>query len=168
MVTVTVAEDNGAISELFYRFLLKKKNNVTKKTVRPGLFRLSFMADIQTDCNILLLHTPCDLPDIDNDIVLLNTDQKIDIPAARKPLVITYGLNPLATVTASSLDKRPESRLLCCLQRSFVTLSGMVLDPQEFPVAVPELATDDAIAFITLGLLLAFLPEELKNPFNPF
>lgn len=165
MVTVTVAEDEGAVSELLHQFLLKKKICVTKKTIRTGLFCLSFDTNPQSDCNILLLHAPCNLPEAKCDIVLLHTDRKITLPTGKKPLVVTYGLNPLATVTASSLDKHRKTRMVCCLQRSIVTLFGKVVEPQEFSASIPG-AESTAISFVTLGLLLGFSPDELKNPFN--
>ena len=120
--------------------------------VKIGLFRsehgnviASILNNISDDFEIIT-------PDVSADILLLNqkpmgvetksvmceaavvnTDDK-QISKFLKGLntrVITYGLNSKASVTASSLG---DDRLVFCVQRSFLSLSGIEVLQQEFAI----------------------------------
>ena len=112
----------------------------------------------------MLLHSQSNAPCADY-ITLMNADKKLSLPIDKKSLIITYGLNPLATITASSVDTDGErTTFLCCLQRSIVTLKGKILEPQEFSVTLPEDITDlgTFMGFVCLGLVLSFRPEDFS------
>ena len=96
-------------------------------------------------------------------VTILNADEPTMAPVYSKSLVITYGLNSLATATASSLKNEPgKTCFQYCLQRSIVTLKGKILEPQEFPVMLPDVFPEisAAMGFVTLGLVLSFSPED--------
>jgi len=68
---------------------------------------------------------------------------------------ITYGLNKKASVTASSIDVDESTCFNYCVQRSFLTRSGVRVEPFEIPVRLKALGTYNiynALAAITCGL----------------
>ena len=70
------------------------------------------------------------------DAVVVNTDNKTLYSYLKgcRGRLITYGFNSKACVTASSVIDKPYECIQFCIQRSLPTLSGGVLEPQEFPV----------------------------------
>lgn len=163
MVSVTVSEEEDIISALLQNFLTAKGEVFVKEKSVSGLSRFLLWPDTKTSCNVLLLHKPLEVSQSPYDITLLNADLKIT-PPDKNSLIITYGLNSLATITASSMNNDLEkTHFFCCLQRSIVSLSGNVIDPQEMSVILPEVIRDDssAIAFVALLLLLSFTTEDL-------
>lgn len=164
MVTIAIAEEEGTIAELLQNALKAKGQKICRKNNTCGCDYLLLAPDSHKSCDVLLLHhyrpTPCA-----DYITLLNADTKLKPPTGKKSLLITYGLNPLATVTASSVSTDGEkTSFLCCLQRSIVTLKGKVIEPQEFPVTLTGTTQDlDAImGFVCLGLVLSFSPDEFN------
>ena len=164
MVTIAIAEEEGTIAELLQNALKAKGQKICRKNSTSDCDYLLLAPDSQKSCDVLLLHrqgrTPCA-----DYITLLNADAKITPPIGKKTLVITYGLNPLATVTASSVHTDGEkTSFLCCLQRSIVTLKGKVIEPQEFPVTLTKNSQDLSamMGFVCLGLVLSFSPDEFK------
>lgn len=71
-----------------------------------------------------------------NGVIIANSDEKplmnIIGNRGRDHTVITYGLNSKACVTVSSIS---DSTVVLCVQRSLPTVSGGVLEQQEFPIA---------------------------------
>ncbi|MBR7163804.1 MAG: hypothetical protein IKD21_02400 [Clostridia bacterium] len=162
MVTITIAEEEHMISELFQLALKAKGQKAYRKETSPDCNYLLLEPSAQKSCDVLLLHQQISTKGADY-ITLLNSDKKIT-PPGKKSLVITYGLNPLATVTASSFSTDEEkTSFLCCLQRSIVTLKGKVIEPQEFPVILPKPIQDlsAAMGFVCLCLILSFAPKDL-------
>ncbi len=74
------------------------------------------------------------------DVLIINSDHKEIFRAIKgaKPRLISYGLNSKATVTTSSVGQSESTHLLCCVQRSFPTLSGKTVTEQEIPVKLNE------------------------------
>ncbi|MBE7040776.1 MAG: hypothetical protein E7400_02280 [Ruminococcaceae bacterium] len=164
MVTIAIAEKEGIIAELLQNALKAKGQKICRKNSASDCDYLLLAPDSQKSCDVLLLHHYCPPPCADY-ITLLNADAKITPPTGKKSLVITYGLNPLATVTASSVSTDGEkTSFLCCLQRSIVTLKGKVIEPQEFPVTFPGNSQDlsSMMGFVCLGLVLSFSPDEFR------
>ncbi len=164
MVTITIAEEDDAITKLLYAALKTKGQKICRKNCTSGCDYLLMDPDSSKSSDVLLLQSPFPAPCADY-ITLLNADRQLSPPIGKKSLIITYGLNPLATVTASSVSTDGEkTTFLCCLQRSIVTLKGKILEPQEFPVSLPG-ATPDISAmmgFVALGLILSFSPEDFS------
>lgn len=93
-----------------------------------------------------------------DSIIMLNIDDENNIKLLEgnnKALVITYGLNNKATVTASSLDMNNLIEFNFCLQREIKTLKGDIVEPLDFPVKINFLSKEfiySALASITVGL----------------
>lgn len=84
--------------------------------------------------------------------------------------VVSYGLNPKSTITASSIDYYSVTSLNYCLQRGITTISGLEIDPFEYPILLPLIGKHNVyngLAAITCGLLLdipiSSIADTLKN-----
>ena len=89
-------------------------------------------------------------------IVLNSDEENFAGPGLKRPVkLITYGLNPKSTVTASSIDMEGPVSVQCCIQRSFENFSGDVLEPQEFLVSPGDvsLSVYDVLAAVSISLL---------------
>lgn len=166
MVTMSIAEPSDAIA-LWLRHTLTSKGFLFCRNHQKGDGNyLLLPISTQKNCDVLLLHEPRENCPPADYITILNADRKITPNQSKKSLVITYGLNSLATITASSLHAEPEFvRFHCCLQRSIVTLKGKLLEPQEFPVSLPNSLPDisTALACVSLGLVLSLPPEDFNH-----
>ena len=79
--------------------------------------------------------------------------------AIRAASAVSYGSSPRDSLTISS---REEDRLWAALQREVVTVDGLVVERQEFPLPpVPEGETLPALAAAGALLLLGVPPEEV-------
>jgi hypothetical protein len=65
-------------------------------------------------------------------IWIVNADDKVQYP--KHGQLITYGFNPRASVTASSVA---DGAVQICIQRGFQSLSRRSLEPQEFKAECP-------------------------------
>lgn len=93
---------------------------------------------------------------------IYNSDEEIkEIP--RESLVISYGVNSLATATASSIDEQEEGiKFQYCLQREVVTLSGKKTEPQEFPVRFSSgISIHAALACVTFAIVCDISTNDL-------
>ena len=168
MVTLSIAEHGTLLAMQTKEALAAKGFRIsTKKSPTAGDY-LFLPPGTQKNCDILVLHEPDCASGCSGDyFTILNADRKSTINFNRNALVITYGLNSLATLTASSLSESIAGiGFHCCLQRSIVTLRGKILEPQEFPVLLPHTLGDisTAMAFVCLGLVLSLSPEEFLYP----
>lgn len=90
--------------------------------------------------------------------VIINNDEHYGLKAKDEiggKGFITYGLNKKASVTASSIDIDESTCFNYCVQRSFLTRSGVKVEPFEIPVRLKTLGTYNiynALAAITCGL----------------
>ncbi len=79
-------------------------------------------------------------------------------------VVITYGLNEKASVTASSIDTDSISYFNYCLQRGLTTISGIDIEPFEYPLQLNMFGTHNvynALAAVTCCLLLDIPMENI-------
>jgi UDP-N-acetylmuramoyl-L-alanyl-D-glutamate--2,6-diaminopimelate ligase len=79
-------------------------------------------------------------------------------------LVVTYGLSPKATITASSIEEASNLHFTCCIQRGITNRSGGEVDPMEFPVHIPNFEKADihgALAAIGTGLIYGISSEDI-------
>ncbi len=164
MITLSIQENGKFLLTQIQRKMAEKGLCLSTEVSPPFGDFLFLKPRAGKHCDILLLHEPGDpLCCWADSMTILNTDRKIPSDLNPKSLIITYGLNSLSTVTASSLKPEPEGlSFSCCLQRSIVTLKGNILEAQEFPVFLPSPWTDisAALGFVALGLVLSFSPEE--------
>lgn len=166
MVTISISEQENEIVSLIKQSMQKKGLRIGSSKSRSQADYLFLPPSSQKSCDVLLLHDQIDFPCQADYMTILNADKTWpDVPVGSS-LLVTYGLNPLSTLTASSFHTEPDNpRFLCCLQRSIVTLKGKVIEPQEFPVVLPEPLPEitSAMAFVTLALILSFPPEDFKH-----
>lgn len=85
-------------------------------------------------------------------------------------IVITYGLNEKSTITASSINLDLATSFIYCLQRGITTLSGIEIEPFEYPFLLKLIGKHNiynALAAITCGLLVDIpLPSISKTVRN--
>lgn len=104
-----------------------------------------------------------------DSIIVLNIDDENNIKLLEgnnKALVITYGLNNKATVTASSLDINNLIEFNFCLQREIKTLKGDVIEPLDFPVEINFFGKEyiySALASIIVGLCYGLYIENIRD-----
>lgn len=90
--------------------------------------------------------------------IFVNNDDNLVLKAlesSKNNIVVTYGLNKKAAVTATSIDINEQTNFNYCLQRSFTTSSGNVLEPFEMPISINMLGSGNihnALAAITCAL----------------
>ncbi|MGB7604856.1 MAG: Mur ligase family protein [Lutisporaceae bacterium] len=90
--------------------------------------------------------------------IFVNNDDSLVLQAlesSKNNIVVTYGLNKKAAVTATSIDINEQTNFNYCLQRSFTTSSGNVLEPFEMPISINMLGSGNiynALAAITCAL----------------
>lgn len=73
-----------------------------------------------------------------------------------KHYIITYGFNPKASVTASSIgDTTFEDSFICCLQRTVCTWDGIQVEPQEYKLDIKskELNKHDVLAAASFAIV---------------
>ena len=82
-----------------------------------------------------------------DDYLIINADDAEILPTlGNTPAkVITYGFNPRACITASSVT---EDGLQVCIQRAFIDLKGVERAPQEFAAPVTSLGAAAAWAVV--------------------
>ncbi|KAB3535397.1 UDP-N-acetylmuramyl-tripeptide synthetase [Alkaliphilus pronyensis] len=88
-------------------------------------------------------------------------------------VIITYGLNTKATITASAIDSDETTAFNYCLQRGITSISGVEIEPFEYPIKLPLAGKHNiynALSAITCGLLLdmpiASIAKQVKG-FKP-
>ena len=154
-MTVTIPESDETIRQLLHLFLFS--NGPTSSS-----FLLSSLDD-STSCDILIENRPL-ITRPSSKILLLNTDA-VPLPQEKDSgLVVSYGLNHFATVTASSLREDVGGlSFQYCLQRSIISPQQKELELQEFPVCIDGFLTDihSALAFVTLALLTGTPSDQL-------
>ncbi len=88
-------------------------------------------------------------------IILLNFDEvgnenKIFFGDAK---IISYGFNPEANITASSVQGDDITTVQCCLQKALSTFSGNTLEEQEFSVNVKDKDVYNILASVAALLI---------------
>lgn len=157
-MTLEIVEDNNEIKNFLCKFLSDKKrpylidtqNDLTKILIDFPL-PASLKLTINNTENIKATH--------DCHLYMFNSDEKNTARLLKDTLIISYGLNSIATVTASSIDSG--ENFLCfqyCLQRSILGFSGKKIEPMEFPVKLinTEIDIHSALAVVTFALMYNF------------
>lgn len=100
---------------------------------------------------------------------IMNVDEKNSINVLDediKSLVITYGLNNKATVTASSLTFGNDIKFNICLQRECTTIRGNKVEPMEYPITIDligRLNFYNSLAAITFCLIYGISIENIND-----
>lgn len=104
---------------------------------------------------------------ITDGIIIVNSDEKkyAGLKLSKPARIITYGYNPKSTITTSSITVLDNISVQCCIQRQFSTLSGVIIEPQEFLVSTNhmELSESDILAAVTVTLLCGAAVENLNG-----
>ncbi len=85
--------------------------------------------------------------------------------------VITYGLNPKSTITASSIDIGEKIRFNYCLQRSLDSYQKNKIEVQEFPIEMNLLGYHNiynALAAITTALIYEIPVDTIQRALKSF
>ena len=167
MVTVGIMEHGEEIRQLI-AFLFKSTGiKFCTGTCRSEKDYILLKAKKGQHYDVLLENSTASEQNCTADYIhLINSD---DVPLSNrdeKSLFITYGLNSLATATASSIIEDGESlRFQYCLQRNIVSLKGKIIECQEFPVCIykENLSLHCALAFVTLALVCSVPAKGLEN-----
>ena len=102
MVTISIVEQDGMITSLLKRALTQSGMEFCGDT-ESGKGDYVFLPSNKPGSRDVVLLNHFTKEDVPGDyITILNADEKIPV-YNRKSLVITYGLNSLATLTASSI-----------------------------------------------------------------
>jgi len=142
VISIGVAEENNHIKELI--------KNLNKEDIY--IFDCTDKNNIKS-ADIIINNNGRVSGNVHCKIYIYNSDEKTDTVLDEGTLIITYGLNSLATATASSIDEG--NGFQYCLQRSICGLSGKKIEPQEFHAEFNnrEINIHSALAFETLLLL---------------
>ncbi len=90
-------------------------------------------------------------------VYIVNADDtsKMQSLGNKNAYVITYGLCNKATLTISSITAE---HIVLCLQRSILTFSGNVIEPQEFSIPISSECDPETIMLITAMCLVSGIP----------
>jgi UDP-N-acetylmuramoyl-L-alanyl-D-glutamate--2,6-diaminopimelate ligase len=106
---------------------------------------------------------------------IINTDDPHGLELVRdnpKLLILTYGLGAKASITASSIDVNSlGTSYTYCLQRSFTSVMGNDVEPQEIPInlTVPgKHNIYNSLAAATVGLLYGIEPKMVQAALKSF
>jgi len=164
MVTVSIAETDGMITQLVQQILKQNRLSFSQNTVRYDRDYLFLPPDSRHPCDVSLIHEPKGSCFPGDYMTIVNIDSTITLPPTQS-LLITYGCNPKATVTASSIMEK-DGILTCslCIQRSLVSLKGKIIEPQEIPVSFPDLGAEigSLLGFSCLSLVLSLAPDAVS------
>lgn len=106
---------------------------------------------------------------LQNKTIIINNDDPFAIKAVelcKEVIPITYGLNKKAAVTASSIDIGDTTYFNYCVQRSFKTKNGSLVEPFEMPITMNTIGNHNiynALAAITCGLYYDVDISKIKN-----
>lgn len=100
---------------------------------------------------------------------IMNIDEKDSVNILSEnieSLILTYGLNKKATVTASSLTIDRDIKTNICLQRECTTIKGNKIEPMEFPITIDLVGRSNfynSLAAIAFGLIYGIPIENIKS-----
>lgn len=110
----------------------------------------------------------------ENKPIIVNVDDDMvlkALEASKNTIVISYGLNKKAAVTATSIDVNQQTTFNYCLQRSIKTNSGKLLEPFEMPITMNMLGSrsiHNALAVITCALYYDIEIEHIKGALKSY
>lgn len=167
MITIGITEKSDEIKDLLLSIFSKKGFSFCENKIDEECDYAIFYGQRNFTCDIVLgAGEMADNTLEANYVYIFNSDMSDTVCVPKKALIISYGLNSLATVTASSIND--DGEMLCfqyCLQRSIPSLSGKIVEPQEFPVRIcsKEAKIYSALSVVTLAMVCDILTEEFFN-----
>ena len=146
MLTVGIIEKGYEIINLIKSFISENVCEVKKIDYSDELMEYDIIIDDLGKCP----------ENVKSYIYILNSDEKPPEGIMKPSFLISYGLNSLATVTASSISA--EGNLLCfqyCLQREIADFKGNKIEPQEIPfVFQKEISIHSALVCVTFAAIV--------------
>jgi len=99
------------------------------------------------------------------NIILLNSDKtdKIEVKNDTPSYIITFGFNPKATITISSLAIRTHNTMQICIQRNLPTLTNSEILEQDFSINICDNNIEAILAAISVVIISGVSLESLKN-----
>ena len=93
-------------------------------------------------------------------------DSRYILDGNMKGLIITYGINKKATITASSISISNNSQFNLCLQREYKTINGIKIEPMEIPIILNSIGKPNiyhGLGAISCGLSCGISIEQIKK-----
>lgn len=168
---------NFYVEEFFYYILNQIERNITIIPIPYDNNMSSLESIIQnnSECAIIV---ECDSIDKKNisrakpgRLVIINIDEPYALTMVNDKndnVIITYGLSKKAAVTATSIDYGERTNFNYCLQRTFCSREGKIIEPFETPLSIKGLGINRiyaALASISCALYydvdMAFIKEAL-------
>lgn len=158
--------------------LTNKGNFIILFEITPELVNSISKLNINFD---IVLHTSLEPKDYKNVLVneliknakyfIMNIDEKGSFNLLRNnvtSIVVSYGLNKKATVTASSLELSEKIQFNICIQREIFTLNNQKIEPMEYPIYTELIGSSKIyhiISSIICLLIYGIKLEKIKDIF---
>lgn len=166
MITIGISEENRNIQNLAKQLFVDCGRHCSSSLQKNDSDFIFCTPKPKKHYDILIEN--CFLsPNAQSDYIhLINSDELLPLHSGERSVWITYGLNPFATVTASSIViEENHLHFHYCLQRDILSLKGKRIECQEFPVSVFHKETDlhSALACVSLALIVGISAKELET-----
>lgn len=157
-MTLEIVEENNKIKNSLCKFL-SDKNVPYLPATQKNSTKIYIDFPSSALLHLTINNTENKKASHDCQLYMFNSDEKNTARLSKNALIISYGLNSIATVTASSIDSGDD--FLCfqyCLQRGILSFSGKKIEPMEFPVKLSNTEIDihSALAVVTFTLMYDF------------
>lgn len=109
-----------------------------------------------------------------NGISIINIDDKEGLKLIENnsnTIAVTYGLNPKASITASSLKLSENIKFNLYIQRGLTALNSEEIEPVEIPIAIRLMGRHNvynSLAAISGAISFGIQPYDIANSFNKF
>jgi UDP-N-acetylmuramate-alanine ligase len=136
-------------------------NNLITKNVRLDVLVFTDKLEDMTDTGRekysgFIVKTPLLMRQKGIVIVNMDDNELISLLHGIKHHTLTYGFNPKASITASSIgDTDFKGSFVCCLQRTVYALNGMIFEPQEYKLNIESgnLHSYNVLASVSFALI---------------
>jgi len=146
-IKISVTGDKGQVSGILQKLFTRDKCEI---------------AESLTMCDVLVAHGESSTKANHARAVVVNSDDKGAFSCTEGArMVITYGFNSRACVTASSVSK---DSMQVCVQRSLPCVNGNVLEQQEFSLPLSNGDDPEAVlAATTAALVCGLTPNKISE-----
>lgn len=164
LISLAPMINNLNIEDFFYYVLSRVSQNIDKIFV-PSDSNYQFIEPViskNIECIIIEDCMYLNMSDISNKKydkpIIINNDKPYALTIINDRsdnLIITYGLNKKAAVTATSIDYGERTAFSYCLQRTFYSKTGKRIEPFEVPITIKGLGINRiyaALAAISCAL----------------
>ncbi len=109
-----------------------------------------------------------------NGISIINLDDKDGLKLMEgntSTLVVTYGLNPKSSITASSLKLQDSISFNLCIQRGMTALNSVEIEPMEIPISMRLIGRHNiynSLAAISGALSIGIQPHTIAKALTDF